>query len=149
MTEANTLLQQAESQCHTRGVRFTPIRRRVLELIAENGGGLKAYDLLDQLSTEHAAARLPTVYRALEFLIEQGLVHRIESQNAYVACACPEHAHGFQLLICRQCGYVEELHLDEISDQLAALAQRQGFNVERQTIELQGLCQACRSVSNA
>ena len=77
MTEANTLLQQAESQCHTRGVRFTPIRRRVLELIAENGGGLKAYDLLDQLSTEHAAARPPTVYRALEFLIEQGLVHRI------------------------------------------------------------------------
>ncbi|EKL3977866.1 MULTISPECIES: transcriptional repressor [Pseudomonadota] len=53
------------------------------------------------------------------------------------------------LTICRQCGYVEELHLDEISDQLAALAQRQGFNVERQTIELQGLCQACRSVSNA
>ena len=116
MTEANTLLQQAESQCHTRGVRFTPIRRRVLELIAENGGGLKAYDLLDQLSTEHAAARPPTVYRALEFLIEQGLVHRIESQNAYVACACPEHAHGFQLLICRQCGYVEELHLDEIGE---------------------------------
>ena len=63
MTEANTLLQQAESQCHTRGVRFTPIRRRVLELIAEHGGGLKAYDLLDQLSTEHAAARPPTTHR--------------------------------------------------------------------------------------
>lgn len=116
-------------------------------MIAENGGGLKAYDLLDKLSTEHAAARPPTVYRALEFLIDQGLVHRIESLNAYVACACPEHAHGFQLLICRQCGYVEELHLDEISEQLAVLAQHQGFNVERQTIELQGLCQECRTAN--
>ncbi|SDN10752.1 transcriptional repressor [Vreelandella arcis] len=149
MTNANTLLLQAESQCHTRGVRFTPIRRRVLELIARHGGGLKAYDLLDKLSTEHAAARPPTVYRALEFLIEQGLVHRIESQNAYVACACPEHAHGFQLLICRHCGYVEELHLDEISDQLASRAKRQGFNVERQTIELQGLCQNCLTTNES
>lgn len=149
MTNANALVQQAESQCHTRGVRFTPIRRRVLELIARHGGGLKAYDLLDQLSTEHAAARPPTVYRALEFLIEQGLVHRIESQNAYVACACPEHAHGFQLLICRHCGHVEELHLDEISDQLAGLAQRQGFKVERQTIELLGLCQRCQTQSES
>ncbi|BBI51212.1 hypothetical protein HORIV_36330 [Vreelandella olivaria] len=80
-------------------------------------------------------------------MIDQGLVHRIESQNSYVACACPEHAHGFQLLICRHCGYVEELHLDEISAQLAALAKSRGFNVERQTIELQGLCQDCRTAS--
>ncbi|WP_346798232.1 transcriptional repressor [Halomonas sp. Bachu 37] len=139
-----SLLDQAEQQCRKHGVRFTPIRRRVLELIAENGGGLKAYDLLDKLTTEHAAARPPTVYRALDFLIEHGLVHRIESQNAYVACACPEHAHGFQLLICRHCGYVEELHLDDISDQLADRAARQNFRVERQTIELLGACQACR-----
>ncbi|MEA2117487.1 transcriptional repressor [Halovibrio sp. HP20-50] len=147
MSQTNTLVQQAESQCQLRGVRFTPIRRRVLEMIAENGGGLKAYDLLDKLSTEHAAARPPTIYRALEFLIDQGLVHRIESLNAYVACACPEHAHGFQLLICRHCGYVEELHLDEISDQLAAMANYRGFNVERQTIELQGLCEDCRTAN--
>ncbi|MCS2610605.1 transcriptional repressor [Halomonas dongshanensis] len=145
MTNANTLLQQAESQCLNRGVRFTPIRRRVLELIANCNGGLKAYDLLDQLSTEHAAARPPTVYRALDFLIEQGLVHRIESQNAYVACVCPEHTHGFQLLICRQCGYVEELHLDKITAELTALADKQGFKVQRQTIELQGLCAECQA----
>ncbi|WP_447926074.1 MULTISPECIES: transcriptional repressor [unclassified Vreelandella] len=144
MMKTSTLLQQAESQCITRGVRFTPIRKRVLEMIADNGGGLKAYDLLDQLSSEHAAARPPTVYRALEFLITEGFVHRIESQNAYIACACPEHTHGFQLLICRQCGHVEELHLDAVSDELAELASQKGFNVERQTIELQGLCAACR-----
>ncbi|MCL7930154.1 transcriptional repressor [Halomonas llamarensis] len=145
MPQTTALLQQAASQCQARGVRFTPIRRKVLALIAQSGGGLKAYDLLDQLTTEHAAARPPTVYRALDFLIEQGLVHRIESQNAYVACACPEHAHGFQLLICRRCGHVEEIHLDEISDQLAARAERKGFRVERQTIELQGLCAVCQT----
>ncbi|QEM81785.1 transcriptional repressor [Halomonas binhaiensis] len=138
------LLHQAEQHCARRGVRFTPIRRRVLELIADTSGGLKAYDLLDRLATEHAAARPPTVYRALEFLIDQGLVHRIESLNAYVACHCPEHTHRFQLLICRDCGRVEELHLDEINDQLASRAHELGFQVQRQTIELLGLCQDCR-----
>ena len=126
MTET-ALLQQAEAHCAHRGVRFTPIRRRVLELIGEASGGLKAYDLLDRLAKDHAAARPPTVYRALEFLIEQGLVHRIESLNAYVACPCPEHAHRFQLLICRDCGRVEELHLDEINEQLASQCQNAGL----------------------
>lgn len=143
MTDTRGLIQQAEDQCQLRGVRFTPIRRRVLEMIAGASGGLKAYDLLDRLTSEHVAARPPTVYRALEFLIDQGLVHRIESQNAYVACPCPEHAHGFQLLICRQCGRVEELHLDEINDRLSHRAHELGFQVDRQTIELLGYCNAC------
>lgn len=145
MPNAQTLIQQAERQCQQRNVRFTPIRRRVLEMISSSAGGLKAYDLLDELATEHASARPPTVYRALDFLIEQGLVHRIESLNAYVACPCPEHAHGFQLLICRHCGRVEELHLDEVNDQLKRRAQSLGFDVDRQTIELLGTCDACRA----
>lgn len=143
MTDSNSLLQQAERQCQRHGVRFTPIRRRVLEMIAGASGGLKAYDLLDRLAVEHAAARPPTIYRALDFLIEQGLVHRIESLNAYVACPCPEHAHGFQLLICRHCGRVEELHLDDVNHQLNTQARQLGFRVERQTIELLGSCDLC------
>ncbi|MEQ4538784.1 MAG: transcriptional repressor [Billgrantia sp.] len=143
MTDATALLAQAERQCQLRGVRFTPIRRRVLEMIAATSGGLKAYELLDRLAIEHASARPPTVYRALDFLIEQGLVHRIESLNAYVACPCPEHAHGFQLLICRHCGRVEELHLDDVNAQLSARARELGFRVERQTIELLGSCDLC------
>ncbi|AMD01018.1 MULTISPECIES: transcriptional repressor [Halomonas] len=143
MTDSHSLLQQAERQCQRHGVRFTPIRRRVLEMIAGATGGIKAYDLLDRLAVEHAAARPPTIYRALDFLIEQGLVHRIESLNAYVACPCPEHAHGFQLLICRHCGRVEELHLDEVNDQLNTQARHFGFRVERQTIELLGSCDVC------
>lgn len=147
MTDSRSLLRQAERQCQYRGVRFTPIRRRVLEMIATASGGLKAYDLLDRLAVEHAAARPPTIYRALEFLIEQGLVHRIESLNAYVACPCPEHAHGFQLLICRACGRVEELHMDDVNTQLASRAHERGFQVERQTIELLGRCEACQKAA--
>ncbi len=146
MTDSRALMDQAERQCRHRGVRFTPIRRRVLQMIADTRGGLKAYDLLDRLATEHASARPPTVYRALEFLIDQGLVHRIESLNAYVACPCPEHAHGFQLLICRDCGRVEELHLDDINEQLGQRAHELGFTVQRQTIELLGRCDACHAV---
>ncbi|RTR05144.1 Fur family transcriptional regulator [Halomonas nitroreducens] len=149
MTDSRDLMRQAERQCRRRGVRFTPIRQRVLQMIADTRGGLKAYDLLDRLATEHAAARPPTVYRALEFLIDQGLVHRIESLNAYVACPCPEHAHGFQLLICRDCGRVEELHLDDINAQLGARARELGFAVQRQTIELLGQCDTCRSAAEA
>ena len=145
MIDATALLAQAERQCQCRGVRFTPIRRRVLELIAKANGGLKAYELLDKLTVEHAAARPPTVYRALDFLIEQGLVHRIESLNAYVACPCPEHDHGFQLLICRHCGRVEELHLDDLSAQLSEQVRHLGFRIERQTIELLGSCDTCRN----
>ncbi|MEA3252434.1 MAG: transcriptional repressor [Pseudomonadota bacterium] len=144
MPDTQTLTQQAERQCHQRGVRFTPIRRRVLEMICASPGGLKAYDLLDKLAAVHAAARPPTVYRALDFLIEQGLVHRIESLNAYVACPCPEYRHGFQLLICRDCGRVEELHLDEVSAQLSQRSARLGFRVDRQTIELLGICDVCQ-----
>lgn len=144
MPDTQPLIQQAERQCQQRGVRFTPIRRRVLEMISSSPGGLKAYDLLDRLTSEHASARPPTVYRALDFLIEQGLVHRIESLNAYVACPCPEHVHGFQLLICRHCGRVEELHLDEVNEQLSHRAQALGFRVDRQTIELLGTCDVCR-----
>ena len=149
MLDAHALLTQAERQCQTRGARFTPIRRRVLEMIATAPGGLKAYDLLDRLAAEHASARPPTVYRALEFLSEQGLVHRIESLNASVACPCPEHAHGFQLLICRACGRVEELHMDEVGEQLSQGARQQGYRIERQTIELLGLCADCHQAASA
>lgn len=143
MPEQFSLIDQAERQCLARGARFTPIRRRVLELIAASHGALKAYDLLDQLAKEHGAARPPTIYRALDFLIAQGLVHRIESLNAYLACHCPEHQHGFQLLICRGCGRVEEMHDDDLGSRLAASASAHGFTIERQTVELEGRCGEC------
>ncbi|MGS0465967.1 Fur family transcriptional regulator [Cobetia marina] len=139
MPEQLSLIDQAERQCLKRGARFTPIRRRVLELIANSHGALKAYDLLDQLAKEHGAARPPTIYRALDFLIEQGLVHRIESLNAFLACHCPEHQHGFQLLICRGCGRVEEMHDDDLGTRLLASADRHGFSSNARLSNLRGV----------
>ncbi|MGJ8522342.1 Zinc uptake regulation protein [Carnimonas sp. R-84981] len=145
---AEQLMQIAEQRCRDEKVRFTPIRRRVFELISATPSGLKAYELLDKLSVDHASARPPTVYRALEFLMEQGLVHRIESLNAFIACPCPEpnptHRSGFQLVICRRCGRVEEMHEPEVNELLAELVGRHGFSLERQTIELSGVCGDCR-----
>ncbi|MCM2130695.1 Fur family transcriptional regulator [Larsenimonas rhizosphaerae] len=139
------MLAAAEHRCADRGVRFTAIRQRVFELIAGSDSGLKAYDVLDRLTSEHASARPPTVYRALDFLLELGLIHRIESLNAYVACPCPDHHRGFQLMICKQCGFVQELHDTAIAADLDAAGKREGFHIERQTIELLGICETCRS----
>lgn len=144
MPDVSSLLRMAEARCHDNNVRFTPIRRRIFEIISAHSSGLKAYELLDLLSTEHASARPPTVYRALDFLLEQGLVHRIESLNAYVACPCPDHARGFQLIICRHCGLVEEMHDHDTMQRLEETAAGHGFLIERQTIELSGVCQKCQ-----
>lgn len=104
---------------------------------------VRAYDILDRLRDERSNAAPPTVYRALDFLLEQGLVHRIESLNAYVGCAVSHRGHCAQFLICRDCGRVAELDDDAIAHDIQDAAARVGFTVERQTIEVTGLCPAC------
>ena len=89
------------------------------------------------------AAAPPTVYRALDFLMAHGLVHRIESLNAFIGCDHPDKAHSGQFLICRDCGMVAELDDAEISGMLARKAQALGFSGERATVELRGLCPDC------
>jgi len=136
-------LTSAERVCAERGVRLTPIRRRVLELVWESHEAIKAYDLLDKLGDAEGSAKPPTVYRALDFLLTQGLVHRIESENAYVGCRHPEHTHEFQLLICDDCRHVEEISVDGLSDSLKHQAGKQGFRVHSQTVEVHGQCPNC------
>lgn len=143
--EANQLMLEADALCLRKGLRLTPTRRRVLELIVERPGGAKAYDLLDALTAENPSARPPTIYRAIDFLLSNGLIHRIESLNAYVSCACPEHAQAYQLLICKSCGEVQELHEEQLDAQLEAAAEREGFQIMTKTIELHGHCRACQS----
>lgn len=138
------LMAKADAFCQREGLRLTPTRRRVLELIVQSPGGAKAYDLLDRLALENSSARPPTVYRAIDFLLSNGLIHRIESLNAYVRCTCPEHVQAYQLLICEICGYVQELHEDLIDQRLDAAAAKQGFSVEKKTIEVHGRCQDCQ-----
>ncbi len=138
-------LAVAESTCRARGHRLTALRRRVLELVWASHGPVKAYDLLDALRAERAGAAPPTVYRALEFLRGQGLVHRIESLNAYVGCGEPVQAHRGQFLICQDCGTVAEIDDDELTTLIAGKARDLGFEVDGETIEIAGLCCQCRA----
>lgn len=137
-------LDRAESVCLARGARLTELRRQVLELVWRRHEPIGAYDLLDQLKQTHRRAAPPTVYRALDFLIDQGLVHRLESLNAYIGCTRPEVLHAGQFLICSHCGSIGELDDPEIAEAVTRRAAALGFEVERQTIEVRGTCADCR-----
>ena len=136
-------LQVAEEMCADRGLRLTALRRRVLELVWGRHEPVRAYDLLDRLRADQRSAAPPTVYRALDFLLANGLVHRIESLNAYVGCGEPRSPHAGQFLICERCSAVAELAEPEISRIVARAARGSGFTVSRQTIEVSGLCPEC------
>jgi Fur family zinc uptake transcriptional regulator len=133
----------AEEICRKRGLRLTSQRRRVLELVWRAHTPMRAYDLLDELKKEHRGAAPPTIYRALDFLIENGLIHRIESLNAFVGCGDPEHAHAGQFLVCQDCRTVVELADPSVSSFLQKKAGGHGFVAHRQTVEIFGLCPAC------
>ncbi len=148
-------LGTAARLCADRGARLTPLRRRVLELVwrghaAGNHAPVRAYDLLARLSSNNDTAKEtrpaapPTVYRALEFLLAQGLIHRIESLNAYVGCMHPEGAHGGQFLICSDCGAAAEVHDPRVDAAVARRAKELGFAVRRKTIEVEGVCPPCQ-----
>ena len=137
-------LSKADATCTASGLRLTPLRRRVLELVWGSHTPVKAYDLLAILGKERDQAAPPTVYRALDFLLEAGLVHRIASLNAFVGCGEPGAGHAGQFLICTGCGTVAELDEPRLSATIAASALRLGFEVHRETIEIEGLCGNCR-----
>ncbi|WP_150305725.1 Fur family transcriptional regulator [Pseudomonas saliphila] len=141
-------LAAAEQLCAQSGVRFTVLRKRVLELVWQSHKPLGAYDILETLTLEDGRrAAPPTVYRALDFLLEQGLVHRIASLNAFIGCASPEHRHEGQFLICRECRIAIELDQPAIRDAIAASAENLGFAVEGETVEITGLCAQCQAAA--
>ncbi len=135
-------LHLAEARCAQSQERLTPPRRRVLELLLEADGPLKAYDLMAAYGAAGAPAKPPTVYRALEFLERLGFAHRIESLNAYVPCRLAGAPHSAAFLICDCCGTAEEFEPD-FATQLAA-AEARGYVVAAVTLEVRGLCPACR-----
>jgi Fur family zinc uptake transcriptional regulator len=143
--QIETAVEQAQRVCLLRGARLTPIRRRVLELILRAGQPTRAYALLAQLEQERGKLGPPTIYRALDFLVAHQLVHKVETSNAFVACADVEHSHQSQFVICEDCGVTEEIRDDEIVQSLRRLGECRGFAVERQVIEARGLCPACRT----
>ncbi|MBV1901050.1 MAG: transcriptional repressor [Kordiimonadaceae bacterium] len=139
----------AERLCTERGSRFTDLRRRILTMIWQGHKAVKAYDLLDQLANAGGSAKPPTVYRALDFLMEEGLVHKIESLNAYVGCPHPDGQHFSQFLICAKCEIVEEMSSEALDAALTSSAAEAGFEIHKQTLELRGLCKACMKKEKA
>lgn len=141
-------LQQAQLLCDNRNARFTPIREAVLRTIWASHQPLGAYDIVDNMSLDTQSDRrqikAPTVYRALNFLLTLGLIHRISSLNAYIGCPFPSNNHNDIFLICRACGSAAECSADQLSASLAQTAVRAGFQVESQIIEMIGLCPQCQ-----
>ncbi len=137
------LIETERRQCRERGVRLTPLREEVLRLVVGRGKPVKAYELLDRLKGARGGAAPPTVYRALDFLLAHGFIHRLESLNAFVSCGDPNAAHDGQFLICDRCEAAVELDDMVLADQVVEAARAKGFRAERQTIEVHGLCRDC------
>ncbi len=137
-------LARAEDLAATRGARLTPVRRRVLEILLEAHKALGAYDVLNRLAAEGFGNQPPVVYRALEFLEDQGFAHRIRRLNAFVACMHPGEAHAPAFLICRVCSTVAEAPAAPVMEALSLAAAHTGFAVERANVEASGLCPACK-----
>lgn len=138
-------LETAEAECKRRGARLTEVRRRVLELVWQSHAPVGAYALLENLGREGFCAAPPTVYRALDFLLAHGLIHRIERLNAFMGCSRPGVPHAGQFLLCTGCGAAAELNDPAIDAAVSAAASRLGFTLTGQTVEADGLCPACRS----
>lgn len=141
---AADVLAQAEARLQESGARLTPVRRRVLEILLEEHRALGAYDVLNRLAAEGFGNQPPVAYRALDFLEEHGLAHRIRRLNAFCACMHPGEAHAPLFLICRGCDSVAEAAGAAVRTALDTAAAAAGFTVERSTVEALGLCTACR-----
>ncbi len=142
-------LAMAEAYCRERGEKLTPIRRKVLELLLASGRATKAYSLLDEMRQIHPGSAPPTVYRALDFLLSAGLIHRIESINAFAVCHdLTQCQHGI-LVVCQQCGNVTELHEPKLRQALVAQIEAAGYRLSGDGIELKGVCAQCQAGEQA
>ncbi|MCW5724664.1 MAG: transcriptional repressor [Maricaulaceae bacterium] len=138
----SSTLARAEKLCARHGWKLTPVRRRVLELLLAADGPVKAYDLLEGLKPGPGAAKPPTVYRALDFLMQAGLAHKVEALNAYIGCVHAAETGGVELYICANCGSVEERHGAPAPAKAPA-----GWAIDRSVVEHYGRCSACARLS--
>ena len=142
-------LSAAAVLCLARGTRLTELRRLVLGLVWASHRPIGAYELLAKLGREGRVAAPPTVYRALDFLLDHGLVHRVESRNAFIGCAAPGHDLTRSIFICGDCDCVAEISDPRLTRDIVASAARIGFEVRRPTIEVLGRCRHCRATADA
>lgn len=146
---ASVTLDRAVALAEETGARMTPVRRRTLEILLESHRAMGAYDVLERLAAEGFGKQPPVAYRALDFLVEQGLVHRIQRLNAYAACLSPGEEHSPIFLICRSCDRVAEAHAPMLRASLCEIGAESGFHVERTTVEVLGICALCAEQERA
>jgi Fur family zinc uptake transcriptional regulator len=142
-TRVQHTLAQAEQLCTQRGTRLTALRRRVLEIILSRDTPQGAYAILDVLRDDGRLGAPPTVYRALDFLLAQGLIHRLTSKNVFIGCLRPGEHHSGQFLICKDCGKVRELSSQALEVTIREKASDHDFQVDSQIVEVLGHCHDC------
>ena len=136
-------LAEAEARCRDEGLRLTPVRRNVLEILLQEHRALGAYAILDHLRAAGFGSQPPVAYRALDFLVQNDFVHKIERLNAFVACSHPGTEHSPAFMICRKCDAVAETQSAPSKGALGAAARTAGFKIERTVVEAEGLCPDC------
>lgn len=142
-----TVLRTAEAICAERKLRMTPVRRRVLEILLEQHRAVGAYDVLERLRAEGLGSQPPVAYRALDFWVSAGLVHKIQNLNAFVACAHPADGHDPIFMICRGCGHVAESTASGKGSAAERAASAAGFRIEETVREIMGLCPSCQDAA--
>ncbi|CUH67201.1 Zinc uptake regulation protein [Thalassovita gelatinovora] len=141
-------LVAAEARCAAEGLRLTPVRRKVLELLLQKHRALGAYAILDLLRDAGFGSQPPVAYRALDFLAEHRFVHKIERLNAFVACTHPDETHSPAFMICRLCDAVAETKSSPAKGALGAAARAAGFQIEKTVVEAEGICPSCADKAN-
>ena len=142
-------LAAAEKRCAEKGLRFTPVRRKVLEILLQEHRALGAYVILDRLREEGFGSQPPVAYRALDFLVAHGFAHKIERLNAFVACSNPGETHAPAFMICRMCESVAEANSTPARGALGAAARATGFRIEQTVVEAEGVCPSCAEKADA
>ena len=140
-------IQEAEHYCQENGLNFTPVRRKVLEILLQKNTAIGAYEILDLLREAGFKNQPPVAYRALEFLVQNGFAHKIEQLNSFIGCMHPGKDHSPAFMICRKCDSVSEEEALTRNFSVSQIASKAGFTVEKAVIEARGLCHSCASLA--
>ena len=138
-------LNAAQNFCEQQKLQFTPIRKRVFEILLDRHRAMGAYDILEVLREEGLGSQPPVAYRALDFLVQHGFAHKIERLNAFAACMHPGEQHMPAFLICRECDKVVETHMAAAKKLLGQAVQDTGFEIEQAVVEVIGMCPKCKA----
>ena len=140
-------IQEAEHYCQENGLNFTPVRRKVLEILLKKNTAIGAYEILDLLREAGFKNQPPVAYRALEFLVQNGFAHKIEQLNSFIGCMHPGKDHSPAFMICRNCDSVSEEEALTRNFSVSQIASKAGFTVEKAVIEARGLCHSCADLA--